>query len=97
MSPLTEGGNAQRKEATMPTGTILLLGAFAGLTIYLGLPLTFLKQTPRSLKVFLNMLTTGVLIFLLFDVLEQGQRAHQYRPGPGPYPPDGSGHIRYAR
>ena len=58
MSPLTEGGNAQRKEATMLTGTILLLGAFAGLTIYLGLPLAFLKQTPRSLKVFLNMLAT---------------------------------------
>lgn len=55
----------------MPTGTILLLGAFAGLTIYLGLPLAFLKQTPQSLKVFLNMLATGVLIFLLFDVLSK--------------------------
>ncbi len=55
----------------MPTETILLLGAFAGLTIYLGLPLAFLKQTPQSLKVFLNMLATGVLIFLLFDVLSK--------------------------
>ncbi len=54
----------------MPTG-IILLGAFAGLTIYLGLPLAFLKQTPQSLKVFLNMLATGVLIFLLFDVLSK--------------------------
>ncbi len=53
-------GNDQRKEITMPTGIILLLGAFAGLTIYLGLPLAFLKQTPQSLKVFLNMLATGV-------------------------------------
>src|SRR5439155_3867654 len=37
----------------MPTGIILLLGAFAGLTIYLGLPMAFLRQTgnirkPRS-------------------------------------------------
>jgi ZIP family zinc transporter len=50
----------------MPTGTIILLGAFAGLTIYLGLPLVFLKQIPQSLKIFLNMLATGILIFLLF-------------------------------
>jgi ZIP family zinc transporter len=55
----------------MPTGTIILLGAFAGLTIYLGLPVAFLKQTPQALKVFLNMLATGVLVFLLFDVLSQ--------------------------
>jgi zinc transporter, ZIP family len=55
----------------MPTGTIILLGAFAGLTIYLGLPIAFLKQTPQTLKVFLNMLATGVLIFLLFDVLSK--------------------------
>ena len=55
----------------MPTGTIILLGAFAGLTIYLGLPLAFLKQTPQSLKVFLNMLATGILLFLLFDVVSK--------------------------
>jgi len=53
----------------MPTGTILLLGAFAGLTIYLGLPFAFLKQAPLSLKAFASMLATGVLIFLLYDVI----------------------------
>jgi len=53
------------------TGTILLLGAFAGLTIYLGLPLAFLKNSPQSLKVFLNMLATGVLVFLLYDVISK--------------------------
>ncbi len=53
----------------MSTGMILLLGAFAGLTIYLGLPVAFLKRTPQSLKAFLNMLATGVLIFLLYDVV----------------------------
>ena len=50
----------------MPTGTIILLGAFAGLTIYLGLPLAFLKKAPQSLKAFLSMLATGVLLFLLY-------------------------------
>ena len=53
----------------MPLGALLLLGAFAGFTIYVGLPLAFLKHLPQSLKVFLNMLATGVLIFLLFDVM----------------------------
>jgi ZIP family zinc transporter len=75
----------------MSTGAIILLGAFAGLTIYLGLPIAFLKQTPQSLKVFLNMLATGVLIFLLFDVLSKASdpinaaldqvRAHQTGTG----------------
>ncbi len=55
----------------MPTGTIILLGAFAGLTIYLGLPFAFLKNIPQSLKVFLNMLATGVLLFLLYDVISK--------------------------
>src|SRR5436305_12386988 len=64
-------GRNQRKEVTMPTGTIILLGAFAGLTIYLWLPLAFLKNTPQSLKVFLNMLATGVLVFLLYDVISK--------------------------
>ena len=49
----------------MPLGTIILLGAFAGFTIYVGLPLAFLKHLPQSLKVFLNMLATAVLGFLL--------------------------------
>lgn len=55
----------------MSTGMIILLGAFAGLTIFLGLPLVFLKRLPQSLKVFLNMLATGILLFLLFDVISK--------------------------
>lgn len=55
----------------MPIGTIILLGAFAGLTIFLGLPLAFVKTLPPSLKVFLNMLATGVLLFLLYDVISK--------------------------
>jgi zinc transporter, ZIP family len=55
----------------VPTGTIILLGAFAGLTIFLGLPLAFLKHLPHSCKIFLSMLATGVLIFLLYDVIQK--------------------------
>lgn len=53
----------------MPTGTIILLGAFAGLTIYLGLPIARLKDVSPNLKTFLSMLATGVLVFLLYDVI----------------------------
>ncbi len=55
----------------MPTGTIILLGAFAGLTIYLGLPFALLKHGPRLLTSFLSMLATGILIFLLYDVISK--------------------------
>ncbi len=55
----------------MPLGTIVLLGSFAGLTIYLGLPLAFFKNISQTLKAFLSMLATGVLIFLLYDVIDR--------------------------
>ncbi len=55
----------------MPTGTIVLLGAFAGLTIYLGLPVARLKNASPTFKIFLSMVATGVLIFLFFDVINQ--------------------------
>jgi zinc transporter, ZIP family len=53
----------------MPIGTILLLGAFAGLTIYLGLPLAFLRKTPLAFKSFASMFATGILVFLFYDVV----------------------------
>jgi zinc transporter, ZIP family len=55
----------------MPSGTIILLGAFAGLTIFLGLPVAFLRRMPQSLRMFMSMLATGVLLFLFFDVIEK--------------------------
>lgn len=56
----------------MSTATIILLGAFAGLTIYLGLPLAFLKRAPKSFKTFASTFATGVLLFLFFDVISKG-------------------------
>jgi zinc transporter, ZIP family len=53
----------------MPTGTIVLLGAFAGLTIFLGLPVARIKNVSPAFKIFLSMVATGVLIFLFFDVI----------------------------
>lgn len=53
----------------MSTGAIILLGAFAGLTIYLGLPLAFLRQASQRLKTFASMLATGILVFLFYDVI----------------------------
>jgi ZIP family zinc transporter len=53
----------------MPTGIIILLGAFAGLTIYLGLPLAFFKKAPQSFKSFASMFAAGILIFLFYDVV----------------------------
>jgi len=52
----------------MSIQTILLLGAIAGFTIFLGLPLARLKTLSSNLKAFLSMLATGVLLFLLVDV-----------------------------
>jgi zinc transporter, ZIP family len=48
---------------------IAFLGAIAGLTIFLGLPLGRIRAPMPRLKVFLNGLAIGILIFLLWDVL----------------------------
>lgn len=54
----------------MSTPEVLLLGAIAGGTIFLGLPLARLR-IPRTLQGFLNAVATGILFFLLYDVLSQ--------------------------
>jgi len=48
---------------------LLLLGAIAGLTIFLGLPMALLRNVSRIKKGFLNALAMGILIFLITDVL----------------------------
>ena len=56
----------------MSSGNILLLGAVAGLTIFLGLPIGRLRHPAPRLQAFLNATAIGVLIFLLWDVLSKG-------------------------
>jgi ZIP family zinc transporter len=51
------------------SAAIIGLGALAGFTIYLGLPLGRLHSPSPVLRALLNALATGILIFLLWDVL----------------------------
>src|SRR2546421_12903133 len=53
----------------MSTAQTLMLGALAGLTIFLGLPIGRMQNVSASVKAFLSATATGVLIFLLWDVL----------------------------
>jgi ZIP family zinc transporter len=56
----------------MSSAQILLLGAIAGLTIFLGLPLARLSNPSPRLQAALSSLATGILLFLLWDVLSEG-------------------------
>jgi zinc transporter, ZIP family len=47
----------------------ILLGAIAGFTIYLGLPFARLKDPARSVQAFANAIATGILVFLLWDII----------------------------
>jgi zinc transporter, ZIP family len=49
-----------------------LLGALAGFTIYLGLPVARLELVSARTRVALAMFSVGVLVFLLVDVLGHG-------------------------
>jgi ZIP family zinc transporter len=53
----------------MSTAEILLLGAVAGGTIFLGLPMGRLQNLSGATRAGLSALATGILIFLLWDVL----------------------------
>jgi zinc transporter, ZIP family len=55
----------------MSSAEILLLGALAGLTIFIGLPMGRLHDVGQSFKAFLSATATGILLFLLWDVLKQ--------------------------
>ena len=49
----------------------VVLGAIAGLTIYLGLPIGRIKNIPDRVRAFLSMSSTGILVFLFFDIFAQ--------------------------
>jgi ZIP family zinc transporter len=59
----------------MSTGEIYLLGAIAGLTIFLGLPVGRMRNVSTSAAAFLNAGAAGVLIFLLIETTE-----HAFEP-----------------
>jgi zinc transporter, ZIP family len=53
----------------MSTGHILLLGAIAGATIFIGLPVARMRGLGLNARSGLSALATGILVFLLWDVL----------------------------
>src|SRR2546425_5635304 len=53
----------------MSHATAAALGAIAGATIFIGLPIGRVRGISRALQGFLNAVATGVLIFLLWDIL----------------------------
>jgi ZIP family zinc transporter len=55
----------------LSTGQILILGAIAGFTIFLGLPVGRMNLSPAA-RAGMSALATGILIFLLWDVLAHG-------------------------
>jgi ZIP family zinc transporter len=56
----------------MSSSHILVLGALAGSTIFLGLPLGRLRAPNLRLKAALSATATGILLFLLYDVIHGG-------------------------
>ena len=55
----------------------VLLGAIAGFTIYLGLPIGRIKHLPEKLRTFLAMTSAGILVFLFFDIYARAHRTHR--------------------
>ncbi len=56
----------------MSTTQVLVLGALAGFTIFLGLPIGRIRSASPALKAGLSAMATGILLFLLWDVLVHG-------------------------
>jgi zinc transporter, ZIP family len=56
----------------MSTAQTLALGAIAGFTIFLGLPLGRMRNADPRLRMGLCAIAAGVLIFLFFDVVKHG-------------------------
>ena len=45
------------------------LGAIAGATVFIGLPIARMRALPKAVQGFLNAFATGILVFLLWDIL----------------------------
>ena len=56
----------------MSTTQTLLLGAIAGFTIYVGLPMGRLQNVSPKMRAALSSVATGILVFLFWDVVSHG-------------------------
>jgi zinc transporter, ZIP family len=63
----------------MSTEKILVLGAIAGFTIFLGLPLGRVTSLDPRFRASLSALATGILVFLLWDVLSGAVEPVEHR------------------
>jgi ZIP family zinc transporter len=57
----------------MTFSNTVLLGAIAGFTILLGLPVARWRNPHREVQAFLNALATGILVFLFFDIVSKAR------------------------
>jgi ZIP family zinc transporter len=57
----------------MSFGETVLLGAIAGFTIFLGLPVGRLRREDQQLRVALAMFSVGILAFIFMDVTNHGE------------------------
>jgi zinc transporter, ZIP family len=68
-----------------------LLGAFAGATIFLGLPAGRIQGLSQRVRSFLTMLSAGILLFIFWDVMAQSAQvvngAMSRGRGGGPWSP----------
>jgi zinc transporter, ZIP family len=60
-------------EQTMSFAQTVFLGAIAGLTIYLGLPMGRMQIISDKVRAFLTMTSVGILIFLFYDIFTNAQ------------------------
>ena len=56
----------------MSTTQTLILGAIAGFTIYVGLPIGRLNDVSPKMRAALSAIGTGILVFLFWDVVSHG-------------------------
>jgi len=72
----------------MSQAAAIALGALAGGTIFLGLPVARMRGLPRGVQGFLNAFATGILVFLLWDILSHagGPVEASLEPGNGSFP-----------
>jgi zinc transporter, ZIP family len=56
----------------MGTTQTLILGAVAGFTIFVGLPMGRVRSTSAALRASLSAVATGILVFLFWDVISHG-------------------------
>jgi hypothetical protein len=74
------------------TTQTILLGAIAGFTIYLGLPLGRVRVGSVTAKAFLNATSAGILLFLLLEILGHATEPPAASP---PQQPDPDWHLNH--